>query len=91
MTNNDFIKAFVADKTFNGKTNALTAKDGKLFSYNTCIAQHTNDGFLLVSNTDYSVTTTKHQNRVRLEAASKKSVYGIIIRFNVPLNAQKLG
>lgn len=91
MTNNDFIKAFVGNRNFNGKTNVLTAKDGKLFSYNTCIAQHTNDGFLLVSNTDYSVAATKHQNRVRLEAASNKSVYGIIVCFNVHLNAQKLG
>ena len=68
MKNQDLIRNFVNNRYFEGKTGSMTAKDGKLFSYNTCIAQHTKDGRLVINNTRYSVTTSKQQCYLRTAA-----------------------
>lgn len=68
MKNRDLIESFVRNRHFNGRTGSMTAIDGKLFSYNTCIAQHTKDGRLIINNTRYSVTTSKQQGYLRAAA-----------------------
>lgn len=68
MRNQDLIESFVRNRHFNGRTGSMTAIDGKLFSYNTCIAQHTKDGRLVINNTRYSVTTSKQQGYLRCAA-----------------------
>ena len=68
MKNQDLINAFVYNRNYEGKTGSMTAKNGKLYSYNTCIAQHTEDGRLIINNTRYSVTTSKQQGYLRTAA-----------------------
>ena len=66
MTNNQFIRDFVR-MNLNGKNGNLTAKDGKLFSYDTCIGER-RGSMILVNITYYSTTTSTHRNRLIIEA-----------------------
>ena len=88
MTNKEIIPAFVANKSKNyyAHANSLTIREGKLFSYNTCIAQH--DGSrLIINDTKYSVTTSKQQNYLRYAAEVHPEVVHVK---DIPRNAQSL-
>lgn len=69
MKNSQVIEKFVANKSFDGRAQNVTAINSKLFSYSTCIAQWNGDT-LIVNETKYSPTTSKHQ--FYLMAAIKK-------------------
>lgn len=61
--------------------------DGKrLISYQTCIAQYTSLGDLLVNMTSYSVTTSKHRNML----LRSSHYYNIIKLDNIPRGAENL-
>ena len=87
MRTQDLIENFVSNRNFNGRTGSMTAQDGKLFSYNTCIAQHTKDGRLIVNNTRYSVTTSKQQGYLRAAAHYHPKVECVE---NIAYNTQRL-
>lgn len=57
MNNAEVINSFV--RRMNGATEHLTSRNGKLFSYSTCIAQY-DSGNLIVNKTKYSSTTSRH-------------------------------
>lgn len=88
MRNKDLIESFVRNRHFNGRTGSMTATDGKLFSYNTCIAQHTKDGRLVINNTRYSVTTSKQQGYLR--TAAKNFHDKVECVENIDFNTQRL-
>ena len=87
MKNQDLINAFVSNPNFDGHTGSMTAQGGKLFSYNTCIAEHTSDGRLIINNTRYSVTTSKQQGYLRAAARWHGKVECVE---NIPFNTQRL-
>ena len=67
MTNFDVCVAFV-----NGSKNgahslsmSISHDGSKLFSYGTVIAQKLPNGAIILNDTKYSVTTSKHQNDIR--------------------------
>ena len=68
MTNNQFIRDYVR-MNLDGKNGRLTAKDDKLFSYNTCIGERRGNK-ILVNITRYSMTTSTHRNQLIREAES---------------------
>ena len=57
MKNEEVIENFIAGRIGSGGN--LTSADGKLYSYQTCIAEYTRKG-LIINKTKYSVTTSKH-------------------------------
>lgn len=57
MRNKEVIENFIAGRVGSGGN--LTSADGKLYSYQTCIAEYTRKG-LIINKTKYSVTTSKH-------------------------------
>ena len=68
MTNFDVCVAFVNGSN-NGchSENMLVSQDGsKLYSYGTVIAQKLPSGAIILNDTKYSVTTSKHQSHTRL-------------------------
>lgn len=87
MKNQDFIHTFVYNRNFEGHTNSLTARNAKLFSYNTCIAQHAKN-VIIINNTRYSVTTSRHQHYLRTAAIKNKA--NIKYAHDIPMNAQHL-
>lgn len=52
-----------------GKSHYKVMKDGRIFSYSTCIFQTLEDGTTIGNVTKYSVTTSKHQNKAGCRAA----------------------
>lgn len=67
MTNYDVCVAFVNGSN-NGchSLNMRVNHDGsRLFSYGTCIAEKLSNGSIIVNETKYSVTTSKHQSHLR--------------------------
>ena len=87
MRHQDLIENFVCNRNYNGRTGSMTAQDGKLFSYNTCIAQHTKDGRLIINNTRYSVTTSKQQGYLRRAAMHHPKVECVE---NIDFDTQRL-
>lgn len=87
MTNNQFIKEYVRTN-IDGKNGNLTAKDGKLFSYDTCIGER-RESMILVNITYYSTTTSTHRNRLIIEARN----CGLEIKMvgGIRMGAQDLG
>lgn len=88
MTNLETIKAFSLGQI--GRALHLYSDGRRLFSYDTCIAEYYN-GRLIVNNTKYSMTTSKHRNSLLAEV-----LYGIddpisiISVINVPIRTQSL-
>ena len=78
MKNREVIDAFFED--VNCHTVHLRSRDGKLFSYNTIIAEKDGE-FLYVNITKYSPTTSRHQNNV-LRKANEYFNSKKIITFN---------
>lgn len=79
MNNKEVVTAFLNHLT--AKAPHLKSENGKLYSYNTVIAQYV-DGALVGNNTRYSNTTSRHYNYVRL--------YVHFVVHNVPINTQDL-
>lgn len=71
MRNNDLAKAFVNDPMYMGKGSNLEADgNGRLYSYDTCIAQWKGKT-LIVNTTRYSCTTSKHIGYVKCAAITR--------------------
>ena len=79
MTNKEVVAAFLNHLTANALH--LKSENGKLYSYNTVIAQYV-DNTLIGNNTRYSTTTSKHYYYVRPHVH-------FVVR-NVPINTQDL-
>lgn len=62
MKNKEVCKEFIRRRVASGSN--LVSTGDKLFSYNTCIAQF-NGHALILNETKYSVTTSKHQSYLR--------------------------
>ena len=72
MKNSELISAFVTGLARDGQhTGSVSVNGNKLYSYATCIAERV-DGKLVVNETKYSVTTSKHQSYL----------YGALRRYN---------
>ena len=79
MTNKEVVAAFLNHLT--AKAKHLKSENGKLYSYNTVIAQYV-DNALVGNNTRYSNTTSRHYHYVRPHVH-------FVVR-NVPINTQDL-
>lgn len=90
MKNSDICKVFVNGTKNNAKTLSMRINyDGsKLFSYNTCIAQKLSNGAIIVNNTKYSRTTSKHQSYLRRAIPTELKTY--ITDKQVPVNTYDL-
>jgi hypothetical protein len=82
MTTQQLVREFAYGAT-KGKASSLRIEGDKLFNYNTVIAQRIN-GAIVLNVTKYSVTTSKHQNRLKAEFYNARTVD------NVPMGAQDL-
>lgn len=81
MTNKEVIEKWVSNpKTYNGHTLNIHARNGKLFSYGTCLAQLCEDGKIVYNATKYSCSTSRHQSYLRY--ALHKNIIAI---YNVPM------
>ena len=63
MTNKEVARGFIRKLPLSS-SNLYSTEDGKLFSYNTCIAQHLYDE-IIGNSTKYSVTTSKHLGYIK--------------------------
>lgn len=59
----------------------------KLYSYSTCIAQHTEDGGILINVTKYSTTTSHHQGMLKRMLDKSQPIYYVD---NIPMNTGNL-
>ena len=67
MTNFDVCVCFV-NGTKNGAHSlsmSISGNGDRLYSYGTVIAQKLQNGAIILNDTKYSVTTSKHQNEIR--------------------------
>ena len=65
MKNSELISGFVTGLARDGQhTNSVSVNGNKLYSYATCIAERV-DGKIVVNETKYSVTTSKHRSYLR--------------------------
>lgn len=62
--NIDVIRNFFSHSPAKNYTDSLVSRDNKLFSYNTCIAEWIDED-IVINNTKYSPTTSKHQSSLR--------------------------
>lgn len=72
MTTQDVISKFINGAT-KGKASSLEISGEKLYNYSTVIAQRIN-GAVVLNVTKYSMTTTKHQNRLRREIPNARTI-----------------
>lgn len=79
MKNREVCRNFVDGKDAHGSN--LRSEDGKLYSYNTVIGQW-HEGKLIINNTRYSVTTSKHKHY--LEQELYVSIHEIYTKEEVP-------
>ena len=63
IRNDNLVKAFV-EGARNLRNGSMSVIGDKLFSYATCIAQRTDEGFI-VNLSGYSPTTSRHQSHLR--------------------------
>lgn len=97
MTNASVVKSFLNGKESYNLNMRATA-DGRLFSYNTCIAQWHTDNFgnktLIINRNKYSVTTSaKHQSPLFKEVERYyRYHYNVksITEKHVPMGTQRL-
>lgn len=80
------IEDFVNTKSCRAASN-LFSKDNKLFNWTTVIAQWFGD-ILVINNTWYSRTTTKHQNKLFYYAEKNRIPHYEV--FNVPFGKNDL-
>lgn len=70
----DVVKDFFKGDNSRTGNYSLSSKDGKLFSYNTCIGEWYKD-ILYVNLENYSVTTSKHQGFLLSHIHNLSQVY----------------
>lgn len=87
MRNIEVIKQFLNKSSGNSYTGNLISDGVKLFSYNTCIAEWTDD-LVLFNVTKYSSSTSRIQSMMLREL--QKSIHKFIFIDNVPINTQYL-
>lgn len=73
MKTSEVIDKFI-DKNFGYKASNLYSKDNKIINYDTVLAEWF-DNTLLINVTKYSVTSSKHQNRLVVDADEKNIKY----------------
>lgn len=84
MKNKDVCKNFIEGK--NAKGSNLESIDGKLYSYNTCIAEKIEEG-IIINETKYSTSTSTHQGYL-YRLLNDSMIYAILN--NVPIGRIKL-
>lgn len=87
MRNIEVIKQFLNKSSGNSDTGNLISDGVKLFSYNTCIAEWTDD-FVLFNVTKYSRSTSRIQSMMLREL--KTLIHKSVSIDNVPINTQYL-
>lgn len=87
MRNIEVIKQFLNKSSGNSDTKNLISDGVRLFNYNTCIAEWTDD-FVLFNVTKYSRSTSRIQSMILGEL--KKLIYKSVSIDNVPINTQRL-
>lgn len=95
MKNKDFIYNFCKGNFDENKVyrcNNLTIKDGRLFSYNTCIAEYEADytNSVIINMTKYSSTTSRHQNLMMQYFNEYRHGLSWIVYDDVPINTINL-
>lgn len=86
--NEDIVKDFCL--RIESSNRNLTSVNNKLFSYQTCIAEFVGDNFRLILNTtNYSVTTSRHQNLLR-RMLSYYNILDFIEVNSIPRGTQSL-
>lgn len=65
MRNIEVIEAFVSKIKGKNKNGSLESTGLKLYSYNTCIAEWYTSSILLINETYYSNTTSRHLNLLK--------------------------
>ena len=88
MRNIEVIKQFLNKSSGNSDTKNLISDGVRLFSYNTCIAEWTDD-FMLFNVTKYSRSTSRIQSMI-LKELQKINTYKFIFIDNVPINTHRL-
>ena len=89
-SNSEAIHIYANDPERRGRASSISFGGGVLFSYNTAIAQHVTDEqgetAIIVNNTSYSVSTSKHQSLLRYAANHLTRLYVS----HIPYNTQDL-
>ena len=87
MRNIEVIKQFLNKSSGNSDTKNLISDGVRLFNYNTCIAEWTDD-FVLFNVTKYSRSTSRIQSMILGEF--KKLIHKSVSIDNVPINTKHL-
>lgn len=87
MRNIEVIKQFLNKSSGNSDTKNLISDGVKLFSYNTCVAEWTDD-FVLFNVTKYSRSTSRIQSMMLREL--RKLIHKSVFVDNVPINTKYL-
>ena len=87
MRNIEVINQFLNKSSGNSDTKNLISDGVRLFSYNTCIAEWTDD-FVLFNVTKYSRSTSRIQSMILREL--KKLIHKSVSIDNVPINTHRL-
>ena len=87
MKNKEVCNEFIHRRVASGSN--LVSTGDKLFSYNTCIAQF-NGHALILNETKYSVTTSKHQHYLRIAITNSGIWSTTCIIDNIDYNTRDL-
>lgn len=90
MKNSEVAKSFAFNFVDSAKANSLEFTNNKLYSYATVIAQRLDDGRVIVNDTKYSVTTSKHQGLLRYYLSKVYNNNELIRVNNVPRGTYNL-
>lgn len=90
MKNSEVAQAFAFNYVNNAKALNLEFTNNKLYSYATVIAQRLDDGRVIVNNTKYSCTTSRHQYYLRYYLNKVYSENELIRINNVPRGTYNL-
>lgn len=87
LRNKEVIQAFLDVKGACNRSMSIQSTGLKLYSYQTCIAQHLEDGSLIVNVTKYTTTTSHHQGILRKLLDKSQPIYYVD---NIPINTGNL-
>lgn len=90
MKNSEVAQAFAFNNIDEAKALNLEYTNGKLYSYATVIAQRLNDGRVILNETKYSCTTSRHQYYLRHHLNKVYNENEIIKVNNVPRGTYNL-
>ena len=90
MKNSEVAKAFVYNYVNNAKTTNVEFTSNKLYSYSTVIAQRLDDGRIILNETKYSVSTSRHQHYLRFYLSQNYNENEIIRVEGVPRGTYNL-